>query len=403
MTVPLERQRNIADVKVRVREQLGLGSAAVSEQSDFATAAQGDKADTALQAVDLSSTVEVGKGLKPKNFFDMPTLDADDRLFIFHGEGKTSSTDGFSFRVDRRADYITPGTFGYLNATVLIKSEITGQTSAFETGLAIIQNNYANVGGTWDTTPQHHAAVFQANRYGTAPTWGLVIEAIDRQFAANPVAGILGIELDVQGAGTDANNNKVGIAMVNRREGGLSGWSGPANEMGYGIYLVKQPDDAANNRYKVGIGFGVAAAPTEFDVGLDFISANLTIAALRLKANQNIAWVTDASRKTFYDANSTRLRYQAPGGKVFDMLDGGAFSITGAYQIFGTQVVASRRTGWAADTGTANRTANVTYSGTAEAAYTQATVQSLMDKVRDLSQTIKALKDDLIAHGLIGA
>lgn len=52
---------------------------------------------------------------------------------------------------------------------------------------------------------------------------------------------------------------------------------------------------------------------------------------------------------------------------------------------------------WAADTGTAKRTANATYSGTAEATYTQATIQALMNAVRDLSQTIKAMKDDLIA------
>ena len=74
-----------------------------------------------------------------------------------------------------------------------------------------------------------------------------------------------------------------------------------------------------------------------------------------------------------------------------------------AIQRNGVQVVNTRVTGWAADTGTAKRTANATYTGTAEAAYTQATVQTLMNEVRDLSQVIKALKDDLIAHGLIGA
>ena len=75
-------------------------------------------------------------------------------------------------------------------------------------------------------------------------------------------------------------------------------------------------------------------------------------------------------------------------------------------QVEGTRVINARKTGWATDTGTAKRTANVTYSGTAEAVYTQATIQSLMDATRDLSQTIKALKDDLHAtagHGLIGA
>ncbi len=75
----------------------------------------------------------------------------------------------------------------------------------------------------------------------------------------------------------------------------------------------------------------------------------------------------------------------------------------GAYWIDGTRVIRARITGWSADTGTAKRTANATYSGTAEIAYTQATVQTLMDKVRDLSQTVKALKDDLISHGLIGS
>ncbi|NSY48435.1 hypothetical protein [Agrobacterium tumefaciens] len=57
MTVPLERQRNIADVKVRVREQLGLGSAALSDATAFATAAQGENADNALPAFKSRSSV----------------------------------------------------------------------------------------------------------------------------------------------------------------------------------------------------------------------------------------------------------------------------------------------------------------------------------------------------------
>ncbi len=64
----------------------------------------------------------------------------------------------------------------------------------------------------------------------------------------------------------------------------------------------------------------------------------------------------------------------------------------------------AQKTGWAVDTGTAKRTANATYSGTAEAAYTQATIQTLMNAVRDATQTIKALKDDFHAtagYGLI--
>ncbi|OJF92058.1 hypothetical protein AX761_21705 [Rhizobium sp. 58] len=71
------------------------------------------------------------------------------------------------------------------------------------------------------------------------------------------------------------------------------------------------------------------------------------------------------------------------------------------------KMIGARASGWSVDTGTAKRTANATYSGTAEAAYTQATIQTLMNAVRDATQTMKALKDDLHAananHGLLAA
>lgn len=66
-------------------------------------------------------------------------------------------------------------------------------------------------------------------------------------------------------------------------------------------------------------------------------------------------------------------------------------------------VVSYRRTGWTADTGVSYRGGSATYSATASASYDQTQTQALMDSVKTLSQTVKALKDDLIAHGLIGA
>lgn len=57
-------------------------------------------------------------------------------------------------------------------------------------------------------------------------------------------------------------------------------------------------------------------------------------------------------------------------------------------------------TGWTADTGTASKAAHATYSGTASAAYVQAELQGAMDALRDATQTIKALKDALMAGKL---
>ncbi len=58
-----------------------------------------------------------------------------------------------------------------------------------------------------------------------------------------------------------------------------------------------------------------------------------------------------------------------------------------ALQANGTQVVGARRTGWSAASGTATRSAFATSSVT----------------TAQLAERVKALIDDLIAHGLIGS
>ncbi|HYI43722.1 MAG TPA: hypothetical protein VD768_08890 [Sphingomicrobium sp.] len=70
-------------------------------------------------------------------------------------------------------------------------------------------------------------------------------------------------------------------------------------------------------------------------------------------------------------------------------LSGAAFNLASGmvYQIAGTQVLGARRTGWSAATGTATRTS-----------FDTATVTTAQ-----LAERFKALTDDLLAHGLIGA
>lgn len=78
-------------------------------------------------------------------------------------------------------------------------------------------------------------------------------------------------------------------------------------------------------------------------------------------------------------------------------------NIITAVQVGGTQVLGSRKTGWAAWTGTATRTSKATYSGAASVAYVQAELQGVMDKLKELSEAFKASLDDDISHGLKGA
>lgn len=123
---------------------------------------------------------------------------------------------------------------------------------------------------------------------------------------------------------------------------------------------------------------------------------------LWLGEGKTIAFDNGPFRELFYSGGS--LVFQILGVTKF------AFSVgndanDGNYSIQGNKVLGTRKTGWTIDTGTDKRTANATYSGTASAGYVQAELQAAMDALRDATQTIKALKDDLHAtagHGLIG-
>lgn len=74
-------------------------------------------------------------------------------------------------------------------------------------------------------------------------------------------------------------------------------------------------------------------------------------------------------------------------GTQLARLTASGLSIAGSYRIGGAQVVGARRSGWGSPTGTATRTAFDTASVT----------------TAQLAQRVKALIDDLAAHGLIGA
>lgn len=103
----------------------------------------------------------------------------------------------------------------------------------------------------------------------------------------------------------------------------------------------------------------------------------------------NVLFIDDTT------AGVTRVTLQPNGvlcvGAVSTSLSAG-LDVTGVvrgttFQVGSTQVLGARRTGWAAATGTATRTAFATSS---------------VSTAR-LAEAVKALIDDLVAHGVIGA
>ncbi|WP_267550464.1 hypothetical protein [Rhizobium rhizogenes] len=364
----------------------------------IASAAQGAKADTALQPSDLSTTATVSKGLQAYNVdgSGIPGVAIPSNGLILRQSAPTG-TSVHALRVERFSNYLT-GTTGFENAAILARNIVSASaTDSYEdAGLFILDNSSPG-------PSQNAAGRFVGNKKSTGSTWSLANETSDSTGAANPTGGLLGIEQIISANGTDGNNTRVGYDSVISRPNNGGVFSGATVEGAVAYRAVNQVADSAANRWKIAFQARTVASGGGFDCAFDSSQATLTATgfAFRMANGQRFAFTTNGDRYMRYAAASIRF-FQ---GTIdhFIINDDGSIDPQGVIKVQGTQVVTSRRTGWTADTGTAKRTANATYSGTAEAAYTQATIQTLMNTVRDLSQTIKALKDDLITHGLIGA
>ncbi|HWT12830.1 MAG TPA: hypothetical protein VN231_08770 [Allosphingosinicella sp.] len=186
---------------------------------------------------------------------------------------------------------------------------------------------------------------------------------------------------------------------------------------GFGRSLIDDADAAAA---RTTLGLGTAAAR---DVGTSGGAVPLLDGANSWSAAQSVAaTVRTTGATSFATGKGVEFRYNGSAGGVicvdYDANVGRVFAIGGSnlyFQIYstatasttalmvtatalnmgsgvalqanGTQVVASRRTGWGIPTGTATRTAFATASVT----------------TAQLAERVKALIDDLAAHGLIGS
>jgi len=113
-------------------------------------------------------------------------------------------------------------------------------------------------------------------------------------------------------------------------------------------------------------------------------ASNTTRASLRI--DSGVAPTTPNTGDIWVTSSNNSLNFQIP-----------------LVNLQGTQVLATRRTGWTAPTGTATRTTFATFAGQdISATPTEAEVQAIDDHVKVLSERLKALIDDLTTHGLIG-
>lgn len=177
-----------------------------------------------------------------------------------------------------------------------------------------------------------------------------------------------------------------GANHVDPMGGWIYGIRGGTNSMRDTVGASFIRDDTVCPR---GIYFSGLAIHSEADIYFAAPSANgavfagtYTGNAIRLNNDLTMAWESTGGVRTRWDTTATRFVWSLTGVDRVRL----NLSATPALELNSTQVVTTRRIGWAAASGTATRTTFATSTVTLE----------------QLAERVKALIDDLTTHGLIG-
>jgi hypothetical protein len=212
----------------------------------------------------------------------------------------------------------TGGSPGTVANALRIQTNVAAGVTNFEWGFLSILLNSA-IGG------QNVAIYGQGNKEtsNTGPTWAGVFEARDVSGAANPVTGLIGLEIDVRASGADNNFNRVGLDLVLTR---YPYNSGPAAVISYG-YRVGSFGDSG-----VTVEAGYTVSNT--NVGFAFDCANSTVlaGAMRMPAGASILFDSVGVNQLLYD--SVGLAYHVSGNLACRVNQNGVLNLgTGAYSL----------------------------------------------------------------------
>jgi hypothetical protein len=153
-------------------------------------------------------------------------------------------------------------------------------------------------------------------------------------------------------------------------------WETGEGELSAGGALVRLP-----------LASSAGGAAVNFSAGLKIVA--LTVAAAWFAGQEEPAGIGDVAGLAAALDGKAALAGAAFAGAVSapSLAIAGNADVGGEYRIDGVRVTGNRRTGWGAPTGIASR----------------ATFETSGATVGQLAQRLKALIDDLIAHGLIGS
>ena len=218
----------------------------------------------------------------------------------------TDNTVNGAVNAYRDASAVSGGSSAVVNTNIYGRT-VTGATeTSLEWTSTFVLDNYSAVS-------DNVAMYAQGNKRSTGATWAAVAEAKDFTNAANPAAGLVGLEIDIYANGTDANNRRIGIDLVAGK--GISG--GATSQTYAGIRIVPFAIDPTNATYVHGIlmqgqhttairiestgtwGIYMTGAKT---VGIDLSAGTHSDAAIRIKEKETIQFNAAGTSELIYDS-----------------------------------------------------------------------------------------------------
>ena len=248
-----------------------------------------------------------------------------------------------------------------------------------------LHNRTANTSGAQNLA-MNATAFLEDETIQVGKTWGANLVVHDLQGSVNPTQGRVGVEVDnycAADGSTDNNRARCGIQLAFGTGDNTVPSPGTPLHFGRGFLVGSNNANIICDRLFEISGNG------SFDIGFDSSAATFTKPVYFMGQGQRIAFDGNSSgaynRSLRYD--SGQWAYETQNGDVFKVDDNGNTDSSGEYRVDGVKVVGNRATGWSAATGTATRTTFATGSVT----------------LPQLAERVKAVIDDLITHGLIGA
>lgn len=216
----------------------------------------------------------------------------------------------YSTRFIRRNASHSGGTPGYVSGAFKAYTYVGANATNFEWAIVGVVDNSATAG-------ENVGGYFQGIKRATGPTWGAVVEVIDKT-GANPTTGVVALEVDVNGNGTDNNVARIGIDIAFRKLG-----ADPAGADCVGSYGVRiQNGNETNAKVTTGYGF---ISGMKADVGFDTSNATMNQAAYKMAQGQVLAFNADASKVIYNDGN--RLVYRVGGDVKSGLSDNGSIEL----------------------------------------------------------------------------